>query len=152
MKLDRYELKAGRNLTTFEFLSEGTKGHIIKLVQFQQMNLPNLYNLAFGDLNLVTNQLDDKVTTDNGDREKVLATIVAAVYAFTGKYPLAWVYATGTTVSRTRLYSMGINKYFDIVEEDFDIMGESKNEWEWYEKGMDYQAFAVHRKTSKFDI
>lgn len=48
MKLDRYELKAGQNLTTFEFLSEGQKGKIIKVVQFQQMNLPQLYNLAFG--------------------------------------------------------------------------------------------------------
>ncbi len=57
MKLDRYELKAGRNLTAFEFLSEGPKGQIIKLVQFQQMNLPNLYNLAFGDLNPLTGQL-----------------------------------------------------------------------------------------------
>lgn len=41
---------------------------------------------------------------------------------------------------------MGINKYFEIVEDDFDIMGENKNEWEWYVKGKDYQAFAVHRK------
>ena len=49
MKLDRYELKAGTKLSTFEFLSEGPKGKIIKVIQFQQMNLPNLYNLAFGD-------------------------------------------------------------------------------------------------------
>jgi hypothetical protein len=49
MILDRYELKAGRNLTTFEFLSEGKKGKIVKVIQFQQMNLENLYNLAFGD-------------------------------------------------------------------------------------------------------
>ncbi len=41
---------------------------------------------------------------------------------------------------------MGINKYFDIVQEDFDIMGEDQNEWEWYKKDKDYQAFAVHRK------
>ena len=47
---------------------------------------------------------------------------------------------------------MGINKYFEIVSADFDIMGEYKNEWEWYEFGKDYQAFAVHRKSSKFDI
>jgi hypothetical protein len=146
MKLDRYELKAGRNLTTFEFLSEGPKGQIIKLVQFQQMNLPNLYNLAFGDMNPLTGQFDDKIITDNGDIEKVLATVVAAVYAFTGQYPAAWIYATGSTATRTRLYRMGINKYFDIVEEDFDIMGEHHSEWEWYEKGKDYQAFAVHRK------
>ncbi len=146
MKLDRYELIAGRNLTTFEFLSEGPKGKISKLVQFQQMNLPNLYNLAFGDINSSTRQLDDKVVTDNGDSEKVLATVVAAVYAFAGEYPEAWIYATGSTATRTRLYRMGINKYFEIVKDDFDIMGEQLNEWEWYERGKDYQAFAVHRK------
>ena len=82
MKLDRYELKAGKNLTTFEFLSEGPKGHIVKLIQFQEMNLPNIHNLAFGDLNALTGQLDDKQITDNGDSKKVLATVVAAVYAF----------------------------------------------------------------------
>ncbi|MEO6230633.1 MAG: hypothetical protein ABJB11_01260 [Ferruginibacter sp.] len=146
MKLDKYQLKAGLNLTTFEFLSEGRKGKIIKLIQFQQMNLPNLYNLAFGDLNPLTGKLDDKIITDNGDSEKVLATVVAAIYAFAGRYPSAWIYATGSTAARTRLYKMGINKYFDIVCEDFDIMGEQQSEWEWYERGKDYQAFAVHRK------
>jgi len=69
MKLDRYELTAGRNLTTFEFLSEGRKGKIVKVVQFQQMNLENLYNLAFGDKNVDTGALDDEVVTDNGDFE-----------------------------------------------------------------------------------
>lgn len=151
MKLDHYELITGRNLKTFEFLSEGPKGQIVKLIQFQEMDLPNLYNLAFGDLNVITGQLDDKVITDNGDREKVLATVVAAVYEFAGHYPQVWIYATGSTVTRTRLYRMGINKYFDIVEEDFEIMGESKSGWEWYEKGKDYQAFAIHRKTSNFE-
>lgn len=146
MKLNRYELKAGRNLTTFEFLSEGPKGKIIKVIQFQQMNLPNLYNLAFGDKNFDTERLDDKIVTDNDDAEKILATVVAAVYAFADRYPNAWIYATGNTEARTRLYRMGINKYFDTVEEDFDIMGEHQSEWEWYEKGKNYQAFAVRRK------
>lgn len=151
MILDRYELKAGSNLTTFEFLSEGRKGKIVKVVQFQKMNIENLYNLAFGDKNLGTGKLDDKIITDNGDSEKVLATVVAAIYAFADYYPESWVYATGSTTARTRLYRMGINKYFEIVSADFDIMGEYKNEWEWYEFGKDYQAFAVHRKRSKFD-
>ncbi len=39
MKFDRYELKAGSNLTTFEFLSEGRKGKIVKVAQFQKMNI-----------------------------------------------------------------------------------------------------------------
>ena len=54
MKLERYELKASRSLTTFEFLSEGRKGKITKVIQFQKMNFPNLYNLAFGDKNPIT--------------------------------------------------------------------------------------------------
>ena len=152
MILDRYEIKAGNNLTTFEFLSEGIKGQILKIIQFQQMNLENLYNLAFGDKNLDTGKLDDTVVTDNGDSEKVLATVVSAIYAFADRYPDSWIYATGSTASRTRLYKMGINKYYEIVLEDFEIMGEYRNEWERYEFGKNYQAFAVHRKNSKFGI
>jgi hypothetical protein len=152
MILDKYELTAGRNLMTFEFLSEGKHGKIIKVIQFQPMNIQNLYNLAFGDKNLNTGQLDDQAITDNGDSQKVLATVVAALYVFANHYPKMWVYATGSTIARTRLYRMGINKYYDIASADFDIMGEYKNEWEWYEYGKDYQAFAVHRKNSKFEI
>ncbi len=146
MKLDRYELKAGDKLTTFEFLSEGTKGKVIKVIQFQEMNYTDLYNLAFGDKSLQTGEIDDKVVTDNGDSEKVLATVVAAVYAFADKYPEKWIYATGSTSARTRLYRMGINKYFEMVSEDFEIMGVIEGEWEEYEKGKDYQAFAARRK------
>lgn len=151
MILDRYELIAGRNLTTFEFLSEGKRGRIIKVVQFQPMNIENLYNLAFGDKNMETGEIDDQAITDNGDSEKVLATVVAALYVFVDRYPETWVYATGSTIARTRLYRMGINKYYDIAADDFEIMGVYKNEWEWYERGKDYQAFAVHRKISKFE-
>ena len=122
MKLDRYELKAGRNLATFEFLSQGRNGNIVKVVQFQKMTLPNLYNLAFGDKNLETGQVDDMAITDNGDFEKVLATVVAAVYAFANEHKGVWIYATGSTEVRTRLYRMGINKYFDIVQSDFKIL------------------------------
>ncbi len=122
--LDRYELKAGKNLTTFEFLSEGRKGKIIKVIQFQQMNLKNLYNLAFGDKDLNTGKLDDQIITGNGDSEKVLATVVSSIYAFSDRYPECWIYATGSNAAWTRLYRIGINKYFDIVIADFDIMGE----------------------------
>ena len=152
MTLDRYELSAGNNLTTFEFLSEGSKGQIIKIIQFQEMNIKNIYNLAFGDKNLNSGKIDDKIVTDNGDSEKVLATVVSAIYAFADRYPDSWIYATGSSTSRTRLYRMGINKYYRIVIEDFEIMGEYRNEWEIYEFGKDYQAFAVHKKNTKYTI
>ena len=146
MKLDHYELREGHDLFTFEFISEG-KCKVIKVIQFEQMHLPNLYNLAFSDKNPETGQLDDLVVTNNGDSEKVLATVVAAVYAFTEKFPESWIYATGSTKARTRLYRMGLNKYFDVAQENFDMIGEKHNgRLEWYEKGKDYYAFSVHRK------
>jgi hypothetical protein len=145
MKLERYELRAGINLFTFEFVSDG-KCKIIKIVEFEPMSLPNLYNLSFADKNTKTGELDDLAITDNGDAEKVLATVVAAVYDFTETHPEAWIHATGSTKARTRLYRMGINKYFDVVQKDFVIMGKHQNDWELYQKGKDYQAFAVHRK------
>ncbi len=147
MNLDRYELKVGDNFITFEFVSKGPKGTIIKVVQFQQIDETEVYNLAFGDFNPLTGTPDDMIITDNGDSEKILATVVVAIYMFTEQYPYAWIYAIRSTAARTRLYRMGINKYFDMANQDFDILGEQQNELKWYEKGEDYQAFAVHRKT-----
>ena len=151
MKLNRYELKSDDPLTTFEFLSEGPKGKIEKIIQFTLAYENNLYNLAFGDKNPVTGEIDDRVITDNGDSEKVLATVVAAAYAFCDHYPDAWIYATGSTAARTRLYKMGINKYFDIVQADFEIFGQTESEWKRYVKGKDYQAFVVQRKKLNLD-
>jgi hypothetical protein len=151
MKLDRYELKSSDELFSFDFLSEGPKGKIPKLIHFALVNQHNYYNLAFGDKDANTGEIDDIIITDNGDSEKVLATVVSAVYAFCDKNPEAWIYATGSTAARTRLYRMGINKYFDIVEEDFEIFGESENEWERFEKNKSYQAFVVKLKR-KFEI
>jgi hypothetical protein len=151
MKLERYELKAGKNLITFEFISEGPNGRIPKLVQFTPTNFEDFYNLAFGDKHPETGQIDDLAISKNGDSEKILATVVATVFAFTDKYPDAWVYATGSTKARTRLYKMGISKYWGEAKEDFYILGEINNEWEPFVIGIDYEAFAVKRKLRNFE-
>ncbi len=146
MKLDRYELKSDDQLTTFDFLSEGPKGKIEKIIQFTLIYQENLYNLAFGDRDYLTGQINDKVITDNGDSEKVLASVVAAIYAFCENTPDALIYATGSTSAITILYRMGINKYYNIVKEDFKIFGQAESEWEQYVKGKNYEAFVVQRK------
>ena len=110
MKLSRYEQKAEKSLMVYEFLSEGPKGKIPKLVKYSETNLKDVYNLAFGDRNSTSGEIDDTVVSNNNDSEKVLATVVASVYAFTDKYPDSWIYATGSSKARTRLYRMGITK------------------------------------------
>ena len=145
MKLPKYEIEAEDSLEVFEFLSEGQKGSIPKLIKFSETALKGFYNLAFGDKNLLSGEIDDKVVSNNGDSEKVLATIVSAVYAFTDRENKAWIYATGSTPAKTRLYRMGITKYLDEVRQDFEVYGLLSGEWENFEKDIDYTAFVVRR-------
>jgi len=146
MKLPKYELKAEKSLMVFEFISEGPKGKIPKLIKFSETTLKDFYNLAFGDKDVISNEFDDLVISNNSDSVQVLATVVSAVYAFTEIYQNAWVYATGSTKARTRLYRMGISKYIDDVKNDFYIFGLKEGEWEDFKKEVDYSAFLVKRK------
>jgi len=146
MKLERYELKAENTLMVFEFVSEGSKGQIKKLIQYSETNLKDFYNLGFGDKDEQTGDIDDKVITNNGDSQKVLATVAATVYAFTDKYPDSWIYATGSNIIRTRLYRMGITNNLLEIQKDFDVYGLKENQWEAFEKEITYDAFLVKRK------
>lgn len=148
MKLDKYQLKAGGELLSYEFISEGPKGLIQKRIQFTLVNRNQVFNLAFGDKDPVTGEIDDLVVSNNNDSEKVLATVIGAVYAFYDRYPDAWIYASGSTRARTRLYKMGITKYFDEIKGDLDIYGQIGEEWESFKKGRDYAAFLAQRKIS----
>jgi Family of unknown function (DUF6934) len=147
MKLDKYELKSGEQLEVFEFISVGGKGRIPKIVQYSPTNYKDLFNLGFGDKNIETGEIDDTVISNNGDSEKVLATVVATLYAFFDKHKETMVYATGSTKSRTRLYRMGITKYIDEIIKDFEIYGELENGWEEFQKEVDYESFLVKLKT-----
>ena len=148
MKLPRYPLSADDQLTTFEFISEGPNGRIVKLIQLTPTNLKDFYNLAFGDKDLETGEIDDLAISNNNDSEKVLATVVATVYAFTDKNPEVWVYATGSTATRTRLYRMGIAKHLLNIQSNFDVFGELEDKWESFKKGKDYLGFLVKRKNA----
>ena len=147
MRFKTYPLEANESLMTFEFISEGPKGFIRKRVQFQRINRKNMYNLAFGDVNIVTDDFDDKVVTDNNDSEMVLATVAATVYIFTDKYPSATVYAKGSTLARTRLYRIGISNNLEEISKRFMIHGLLKGiGWAIYEKNKNYSAFLIKIK------
>jgi hypothetical protein len=146
MKLPKYELTTEKSLNVYEFLSEGPKGKIPKLIKFSETTLKGFFNLAFGDKNIETGEIDDKVVSNNGDSEQVLATVVSAVFAFTDLNKNSWVYATGSNKARTRFYRMGLNKYLDEVKKDFWIFGMLNGEWKKFEKETDYTAFVVRRK------
>ncbi|MEO6356771.1 MAG: hypothetical protein ABIU77_03725 [Ferruginibacter sp.] len=148
MKLPKYQLKSGQGLSSYEFVSEGPKGIIIKRIQFTLINEEQVYNIGFGDKDPVNGEINDLVISNNGDSEKVLATVIAAVYAFCDKNPNIWIFATGSTNSRTRLYRIGITKYLEEIRLDFDLYGEINQEWELFEIGKNYTSFLAKRKIS----
>ncbi len=69
--------------------------------------------------------------------------ITFIILPFCDKFPQVWIYATGRTIAKIQLYRMGINSYYEIVEVDFEIYGQSENEWERYQKGKSYTVFVI---------
>ncbi len=154
MRLEKYKVKSNSAKTAFVFISEGPKGSILKGVYYSKLKVKgykNLYNLAFGDKLIDADDIDDSIVTDNGDREKVLATVANTVIIFTKRHPKAQIYIEGSTAARTRLYQMAIGKYFAELSEIFDIKGVIDMEWLPYEKNINYSAFLVSRKIANYE-
>lgn len=108
--------------------------------------------LGFGDQDETTGDIDDEVITNNGDSEKVLATVASTLYIFMDKFPDAMVFASGSTKARTRLYRIGISNNFAEIEKDFDIYGLVEDGWKPFEKQTEFKAFLVTTKKSNFTL
>lgn len=118
------------------------RGKIIKTVACSPTRHKKIYTLAFGDKDSETEKINDKITSNNGDSEIILAS----VFAFTNKYPQAAIYATGSNPTRTRLYRKGISKYLTDVEKYFFIYGLIGKAWTTFIPGENYEAFLEKRK------
>lgn len=143
MYLERYETRATDNLLEFSFISVGPKGQIKKLIRFAQV-VGNLYNLAFGDMDETTGNIDDSVTTNNGDGSKVLNTVAASIRDFINKYPHALIHIRGSTHGRTRLYRRAITLYWNAISDRFTVYGQKENGWVEFSFNEDYTAFLIH--------
>ena len=118
----------------------------VKLQTFNQLVYLGVYNLAFGDKHLTTGEIDDLAKSNNGDTEKILATVITALYAFLDKNPEAFVYALGSTPSRTRLYRMGITRFYEEMQENFILFGRIGKEFYKFGIGMEYEGFLAQWK------
>lgn len=124
MDLERYEIESSVDSKYFEFVSSGINGNIVKVVKYVPFpNQEGLFNLGFGDKSIETGELDDLVVSNNGDTEKVLATVAMTVYEFFEEHPSATVYLKGSTSSRTRLYQISISKFIEQISIEFDVYG-----------------------------
>ncbi len=146
MLLDKYDLKSDKSQNIFEFVSDGKKGKITKVIQYSETHLKDFYNIGFGDRENDTGEVNDEVISNNGDSLKVLATVAFTVYSFTERIPDAWIFAIGNNKARTRLYQMGISNNLKEIENDFEILGLRNDHWEKFRRSTNYEAFLVRRK------
>jgi hypothetical protein len=147
MKYPKYQYRSETSMNYYEFISEGSKGPIKKIVEYTETGTENVYNLGFADYDEKTKTTSDISVTNNGDSLKVLATVASTVYAFTQKNPKAWILATGSTNVRTRLYRMGITNNLAEISEDFKVFGlNGHGEWDKFIVGEDYEAFLFTKK------
>jgi hypothetical protein len=72
----------------------GQKENIIKLIQFTLPQHPDIYNLAFGNLQK-DDPIDEETTNDNKNRDKILVTVSAAIYEFSSLYPYKFIFFCG---------------------------------------------------------
>lgn len=148
MNLPQYKTNPDEDLHSFSFISEGKNGKIEKVIRYEKIT-DDVFNLGFGDKDPITGKINDKVVTNNGDTEKVLATVVSIVFTFTERNPNAYIYATGSNHVRNRLYRRGITKYLSEALDTFAIYGMLPNqEFEIFNPNTDYVGFLLHLKNN----
>lgn len=128
MDLQKYEMDVSADFLTYKFVSNGTNGAIDKAIKYRPIKSSIVHNLAFGDvigIDEITGEIyiDDLVESNNGDRDKILATVASSAYIFSGVYPHKPLLIRGSNPARTRLYRMSINKYYEEISKSFDIFG-----------------------------
>lgn len=129
----------------FEFFSIGSKGLIPKRIAFIPTEYPDIYNLVFGDID-VNDEIDDFSISDNGDRNKVLSTVAYAVEIYLNKHPNRYIFFTGSTKERTRLYRMAVGLNFEELSNKFEIYCQTDNGIIPFQKNLSVTGLLIKRK------
>lgn len=133
----------------FLFISTGIND-IIKAVEYQYIGPfqdNHLYNLAFGDYDFKTGQLNDLVETNNGDHYAVFNTVLSTIATFFKNNPNSILMVQGSdtkqeyidkckeickkkcadtcrnTERRINTYRYYVNKNYDDLIKEFEFVG-----------------------------
>lgn len=152
---EQYEYTKSRDLKLYEFYSEGPNGRIRKIVSYAYLGTQDgcaYYNLGFGDYDPMLKGISDLTVSDNGDRDKILATVATTVMEFIRYIPDCRIVIIGSTRSRTRLYQMKIAANFHLITEMFEIQCLTKDrKLVRFKRGENFEGFIVKRNVNLWD-
>ncbi len=141
-----YDFEIVGDAFRFHFKSIGAK-IIPKIIIYQETDMPNYYNLVLADV-LPDGSFDIYVKSNNGDMEKILATVVQTLMVFLAYHPKANICFSGSSETRTRLYQIVLAKEIEKVNPILDILGFRNNRLEAFETNKNYEGFVVSKKKS----
>lgn len=144
MKHQKYSVTISDDHLSYFFYSVGPKGNILKGIVYSPID-GSLFNLGFGDWSKEAEEFDDSSRTNNGDRDKVLATVAFSAIDFTNAYPNATIFVKGNNSARTRLYQMQIMNNLPEIKATFDVQGFIDGDWESFRKDRLYESFLAKR-------
>jgi hypothetical protein len=151
MNHDKYDdISISTDALDYKFVSRGPKGNQDKLVKFEPHHANDkIYNLALATIK-EGGEVDFNSPSNNGDRDKILATIGITAYIFSKAYPKRMIFFKGDTHVKTRLYQMAINNALEEINQTFIIHGLKKVDYKYqpeaFEKGVNYDGFLFQRR------
>lgn len=164
MHIKPYKLKTDTHKLRYELISSGVNNQQqSKIIEFQEFKLNELedlsahkyfhgcdsiFNLAFGDTEDGEVFSDDTVT-NNGDMLIVLRTVALAVENFLLEHPNSVIPFRGSSKSRTRLYRMHLNKFYEEISSQFMIFSAYNGEIRGFESGVNAQAFFIKNHSNR---
>jgi len=140
-------LEKADDYSEYRFVSTGPNGDIVKVILFQSLPIENLYNLSLLDV-LPNGKLSDISVSNNNDMPKILATAIRVIVDYTAIFPERMILFQGSdTGRRNALYKRVIEKHFNALKADFNIIGiTSDHIEESFDTMNDYVAFLIVRK------
>ncbi|SHN12461.1 hypothetical protein [Chitinophaga sp. CF418] len=129
----------------FDFFSIGKRGIAPKRIAFIPTDQEAVYNLVFGDIN-AEGEIDDEVISDNGDRNKILATVIYVVNTYLEAYPERIVFFTGSTEGRIRLYRIVISVHYTDFSKKFDIYCQTETGIVPFKRNIEAKGFLICKK------
>lgn len=150
-KREGYEFSFSEDKTEFRFESTGSKGTIIKIVRFGTVR-DNLCNLAFGDL--VSDDFDDEIISDNGDLRKIISTLVNIVHSFALSNPTTRIAIVPVDNQRKLLYNRIFQQFEFEILAYFSVHGVFFNPRtkELFDPRKTYDAFVIIPEIPIFEI
>lgn len=147
MNQPSYDVLTSEDRLHYEFISTGSNGNIRKVVEYTYMSQLTMWNLGFGDFDVMTGAVSDSIISNNGDGKKVMATVVKTLLDFFSQRPQETVIFTGSDERRTIVYNRVVRQYYVDFSDRLLITGLTEQGIEEaIETSVDYIAFIVRSK------